>query len=127
MLGKIDMTWAMPDTSRIAHNIIKVWPQMPFFVRTEQTPQGEVTLYTVSTHQFTQAELRQMGVANAAPQPIGEAAGSPLPVAVARRAAGNWRAHLHLGLRVPAILSTGRRLPSEPFDKPVKIKGNCSG
>ena len=68
MLGKIDMTWAMPDTNRIAHNIIKVWPQMPFFVRTEQTPQGEVTLYTVSTHQFTQAELRQMGVTNAAPQ-----------------------------------------------------------
>ena len=68
ILGKIDMTWAMPDTNRIARNIIKVWPQMPFFVQTEQTPQGEVTLYTVSTHQFTQAELRQMGVTNAAPQ-----------------------------------------------------------
>ena len=69
ILGKIDMSWAMPDTDRIAHNIIKVWPQMPFFVSTEQTPQGQVTLYTVSTHQFTQAELRQMGVTNAAPQP----------------------------------------------------------
>jgi hypothetical protein len=69
ILGKIDMSWAMPDTNRIARNIIKVWPQMPFFVSTEQTPQGQVTLYTVSTHQFTQAELRQMGVTNAAPQP----------------------------------------------------------
>jgi hypothetical protein len=69
MLGKIDMTWAMPDTSKIAHNIIKVWPQMPFFVQKQQTDQGEVIYYTVSTHQFTQAELKQMGVTNAAPQP----------------------------------------------------------
>ena len=69
MLGKINMSWAMPDTNKIAHNIIKVWPQMPFFVQKQQTDQGEVIYYTVSTHQFTQAELKQMGVTNAAPQP----------------------------------------------------------
>ncbi len=69
MLGKLDMTWAMPDTDKLAHNIIKVWPQMPFFVQKQQTAQGEVTYYTVSTHVYTQAELRQMGVTNAAPQP----------------------------------------------------------
>ena len=68
ILGKIDMSWAMPDTDRIAHNIIKVWPQMPFFVQKQQTAQGEVTYYTVSTHLYTQAELKQMGVTNAAPQ-----------------------------------------------------------
>ncbi len=69
VLGRIDMSWAMPDTDRLARNIIKVWPQMPFFVRTEQTPQGQVVYYTVSTHQFTQAELRQMGVTNATATP----------------------------------------------------------
>ena len=67
MLGKIDMTWAMPDTDKLARSIINVWPQMPFFVRKEQTSQGEVVYYTVSTHQFTRAELKQMGVTNAAP------------------------------------------------------------
>ncbi|HEX4141377.1 MAG TPA: hypothetical protein VHY09_13595 [Candidatus Methylacidiphilales bacterium] len=69
ILGKIDMTWAMPDTDRLARNIINVWPQMPFFVQKQQTDQGEVVTYTVSTHQFTQAELRQMGVTNAVTQP----------------------------------------------------------
>ena len=69
VLGKLDMTWARPDTNKLAHTILKVWPQMPFFVQKEQTPQGEAVYYTVSTHQFTQAELRQMGVTNAAPIP----------------------------------------------------------
>jgi len=68
VLGKLDMSWAMPDTDRIAHNIIKVWPQMPFFVQKQQTDQGEAVYYTVSTHLFTPAELKQMGVTNAAPQ-----------------------------------------------------------
>jgi hypothetical protein len=69
ILGRLDMTWAMPDTNQIARNIIKVWPQMPFFVRHEQTSQGEVVYYTVSTRQYTPAELKQMGITNAAPQP----------------------------------------------------------
>ncbi len=69
ILGRLDMTWAMPDTTKIARNIIKVWPQMPFFAQKEQTSQGEAVYYTVSTHQFTQAELKQMGVTNASPQP----------------------------------------------------------
>jgi hypothetical protein len=67
VLGQLDMTWALPDTDKLARNIINIWPQMPFFVQKEQTQQGEVIYYTVSTHQFTQAELRQMGVTNAAP------------------------------------------------------------
>lgn len=69
VLGKLDMTWAMPDTNKIARNIIKIWPQMPFFVQKQQTSQGEVVYYTVSTHQFTPAELKQMGVTNAVAQP----------------------------------------------------------
>ncbi len=69
VFGRVDMSWIMPDTNQIAHTIIKVWPKMPFFVQTEQTPQGEVVYYTVSTHQFSRAELKQMGVTNAAPQP----------------------------------------------------------
>ena len=69
VLGRLDMSWAMPDTNRIARNIIKVWPQMPFFVQKQQTDQGETVYYTVSTHQFTQTELKQMGVTNAVAQP----------------------------------------------------------
>ena len=69
ILGRLDMTWAMPDTNKLARNIIKVWPQMPFFVQKQQTSQGEVVYYTFSTRQFTQAELRQMGVTNAVAQP----------------------------------------------------------
>jgi hypothetical protein len=67
LLGKIDMTWAMPDTDKLARTMIKVWPQMPFFVETQQTKDREVVYYTVSTHQVTQAELKQMGLTNAAP------------------------------------------------------------
>jgi hypothetical protein len=70
ILGKLDMTWAMPDTGKIARSIINVWPQMPFFVRKEQTPQGEVVTYTLSTHLVTPAELKQAGVTNAAPQQV---------------------------------------------------------
>ncbi len=69
VLGGIDVSGVMPDTNDIARTIIKVWPKMPFFVQKEQTPQGEVIYYTVSTHQYTQAELRQMGVTNAVAHP----------------------------------------------------------
>jgi hypothetical protein len=69
ILGPLDMSWAMPDTEKIARNLIKVWPQMPFFVHKEQTPQGQVVYYNVSTHLITPAELKQAGVTNAAPQP----------------------------------------------------------
>ncbi len=68
VLGRLNMSWLMPDTYGIARNIISVWPQMPFFVQTEQTPQGKVVTYTVSTRLYSQAELRQMGVTNAPPQ-----------------------------------------------------------
>jgi hypothetical protein len=69
VLGRIDMTWAMPDTDRMARAIIKVWPQMPFFVQTQQTKQGEVVYYNVSTHLLTPAEMKQMGLTNAMAQP----------------------------------------------------------
>jgi hypothetical protein len=69
VLGRIDMSWAMPDTEKLARNVIKVWPQMPFFVQREQTSQGEVVTYTVSTHLITPAEMRRMGMTNATPQP----------------------------------------------------------
>jgi uncharacterized SAM-binding protein YcdF (DUF218 family) len=69
VLGNLNMSWIMPDTNRIASTLIKVWPQMPFFVHKEQTVQGEVVYYTVSTHQYTPAELKQMGLTNATPQP----------------------------------------------------------
>jgi len=68
ILGRIDMSWAMPDTDKMARDIIKVWPQMPFLVQKEQTPQGEVVYYNVSTHLITPAELKRAGVTNAAPQ-----------------------------------------------------------
>ncbi len=69
VFGRIDMSWIMPDTKQIARTIIDVWPKMPFFVQTEKTPEGDVTYYTVSTRQFSQKELKNMGVTNAAPQP----------------------------------------------------------
>ncbi len=69
VFGRVNMSWFMPDTNEIARTIIKVWPKMPFFVQKEQTKQGEVVYYTVSTHQFTPAELKEMGVTNAVGQP----------------------------------------------------------
>jgi hypothetical protein len=69
VFGKVDMSWIMPDTKQIARTIIDVWPKMPFFVRTEKTPEGDVTYYTVSTRQFSQAELKQAGVTNATARP----------------------------------------------------------
>ncbi len=69
VLGRLDMSWAMPDTNKLAHSIIKVWPQMPFFVQKEQTPQGEVVYYTVSTHLVTPAELKRAGVTKSVAPP----------------------------------------------------------
>ena len=69
ILGRLNMTWLMPDTYGIARNIIMVWPQMPFFVQREQTAQGEVVTYTVSTHLITPAELKRAGVTNAVAAP----------------------------------------------------------
>ena len=69
VLGRMNVGGVMPDTDRMARSILKVWPQMPFFVQKEQTPQGEVVYYHVSTHLVTPAELKQMGLTNATSQP----------------------------------------------------------
>jgi hypothetical protein len=69
VLGKVNVSWLMPDTYGIARSIIHVWPQMPFFAQNEHTPQGEVTIYHVSSHLVTPAELKQMGETNAVAQP----------------------------------------------------------
>jgi hypothetical protein len=69
VFGKVDVSWIMPDTKQIARTIIDVWPKMPFFVQTDHTAQGDVTYYTVSTHQLTRQELKQMGVTNAVAAP----------------------------------------------------------
>ncbi len=72
LVGKIDVGWMMPDTQRLAREIIKVWPQMPFFAVAKEPAkdgQGEVIYYTVPTRQFTPQELAQMGVTNATAHP----------------------------------------------------------
>ena len=73
VLGNLDMSWIMPDTNRIARNLIRDWPQMPFFnVEREpasNTDGGEYVTYTVPTKIFTRQELEQMGVTNATAHP----------------------------------------------------------
>lgn len=76
VLGKLDMSWIMPDTNEIARTIISVWPRMPFFaVQKENVTgmngqvQGQIIYYTVPTRQFTPQELARMGLTNAVPHP----------------------------------------------------------
>jgi hypothetical protein len=76
VLGKLDMSWIMPNTTEIARTFISVWPRMPFFaVQKENVTgvngqvQGQIIYYTVPTRQFTQQELARMGVTNAIAHP----------------------------------------------------------
>ena len=70
--GKLDMSWIMPDTNRLARTMIAVWPQMPFLTVQKESVnggQGQVIYYTVPTRQFTPQELARMGVTNATAHP----------------------------------------------------------
>ncbi len=72
VFGKLDVSWIMPNTNQIARTLIDVWPHMPFFsVQKETANNGkdQVIYYTVPTRQFTQQELKQMGVTNQAVHP----------------------------------------------------------
>jgi hypothetical protein len=63
VLGRIDMSWIMPNTKEIARAIITIWPRMPFFqVDREQVAGGQEVYYTVPTRQLTPQELARMGV-----------------------------------------------------------------
>jgi hypothetical protein len=72
VFGKLDVSWLMPDTRRIAQNLIETWPEMPFFeVQKQPTAdgKGEEIIYTVPTRQITPQELARMGLTNAVPHP----------------------------------------------------------
>jgi len=72
VLGRINVSWIMPDTRQIARTMIEVWPEMPFFAAQKESVnggKGEEIYYTVPTRQFTPQELARMGATNAAPHP----------------------------------------------------------
>lgn len=74
VLGKLDMSWVMPNTEEIARTFISVWPRMPFFQVQQGTLKGdggtnEYIYYTVPTRQFTKQELTRMGLTNAVVHP----------------------------------------------------------
>ena len=68
----LNVGWMMPDTQRLAREIINVWPQMPFFAVTKEPAkdgQGEIIYYTVPTRQLTPQELAQLGMTNTTTHP----------------------------------------------------------
>ena len=70
VLGKIDVSWFMPNTNDIARAIITIWPRLPFFeVQKQQVKGGQEVYFTVPTRQFSQKELALMGVTNATTHP----------------------------------------------------------
>jgi hypothetical protein len=71
VLGKLDVSWIMPPTNKIAAAIIDLWPKMPFFVEKHPAPDGvgQEIYYTVPTRQLTPAELAKMGLTNVNPHP----------------------------------------------------------
>ena len=72
VLGKLDMSWIMPNTNEIARTFISVWPRLPFFAVQKESingGKGQEIYYTVPTRQFTPQELTRMGVTNGAPHP----------------------------------------------------------
>ncbi|HEY0257155.1 MAG TPA: hypothetical protein VGC39_06920 [Candidatus Methylacidiphilales bacterium] len=72
VLGKLDMSWIMPDTNQIARTFIEVWPRMPFFAVQKESSadgQGQVIYYTVPTRQLTPQEIARMGMTNEAVHP----------------------------------------------------------
>jgi hypothetical protein len=77
VLGRLDMSWLMPDTNQIARTLIEVWPHMPFFEASKGPENdvngknaGQVIYYTVPTRQLTPQELAKMGMTNAAAHPM---------------------------------------------------------
>jgi hypothetical protein len=73
VLGKLDVSWIMPNTEEIARTLIEVWPRMPFFAVQKESVnggKGQEIYYTVPTRQFTPQQLAQMGVTNGAPHPV---------------------------------------------------------
>jgi len=71
--GRLDVSWIMPPTDRIAKAIIDVWPRMPFFaVQKESIDSGgnEVVYYTVPTRQLTPQEIARIGSTNVAVRPV---------------------------------------------------------
>jgi hypothetical protein len=70
VFGKLDVSWIMPPTDKIAAAIIDVWPKMPFFVQRETLENGQIEIrYTVPTHQLTRAEMGRLGITNMTSHP----------------------------------------------------------
>jgi hypothetical protein len=74
VLGKLDMSWIMPNTQEIARTFISVWPRLPFFQVEQESVKldggtNQYIYYTVPTRQFTKQELTRMGVTNAVVHP----------------------------------------------------------
>jgi hypothetical protein len=76
VLGRLDMSWIMPDTNQIARTLIEIWPRMPFFAVQKDTVKdaqgkdyGQVIYYTVPTRQLTPQELARMGITNGVAHP----------------------------------------------------------
>jgi len=72
VLGKLDVSWIMPPTDKIANALLEVWPRLPFFaVQTESINggNGREIYYTVPTRQLTPQEIARMGATNGAVHP----------------------------------------------------------
>lgn len=70
LLGRIDVTGIVPDTEKIARNIMEIWPRMPFFAQKETTANGQTEIrYTIPTKQLTPQDLKLMGMTNSTTHP----------------------------------------------------------
>ena len=73
VLGRLNMSWIMPDTNQLARSVIIAWQDLPFFTtKTDSSDDGKdrYIYYTVPTKQFTARELAQMGMTNAVAKPV---------------------------------------------------------
>ena len=72
VFGKLDVSWIMPPTDKIAQAIIDVWPHLPFFAVHQESVgggKGREIYYTVPTRQFSPQELARMGTTNGTAHP----------------------------------------------------------
>ena len=70
VLGKLNMSWIMPDTNQLARSVMVAWQDLPFFTTKKETSDdGQYIYYTVPTKQFTAKDMARMGVTNAVAKP----------------------------------------------------------
>ena len=72
VFGRINLSWIMPDTDRMARTLIEVWPRLPFFTLEKKPVNGgkaEEVYYTVPTRQLTPQEIVRMGATNGVARP----------------------------------------------------------